>query len=104
MFYGTRTHLLKYIFQLFLNCFISIYYFIKIRPQYIVTTGTHTAGPICVLGKIFRRKIIFIETFANRHTKTATGRIIYKFADLFIVQWDEMLELYPKAVLGGSIY
>lgn len=102
--YGTRAHMFKYIFQFLINCILSIILFIKIRPKVIVTTGTHTAGPICVLGKIFRRKIIFIETFANRHTKTATGRIIYKFADLFIVQWKEMEELYPDAILGGSIY
>ena len=102
--YGTRAHMLKYIFQFIINCFLSVILFIKIRPEYIVTTGTHTAGPICVLGKIFGKKIVFIETFANKHTKTATGRIIYKFADLFIVQWEEMLEIYPDAVLGGSIY
>ena len=59
---------------------------------------------MCVLGKILGSKIIYIETFANRNTKTATGKLIYRFADLFIVQWEEMLELYPKAVLGGSIY
>ena len=41
---------------------------------------------------------------ANISTKTITGKLIYKFADLFIVQWEEMLELYPKAILGGSIY
>ena len=46
----------------------------------------------------------FIETFANRNSKTATGKLVYKFADLFIVQWEEMLKLYPKAKLGGSIY
>ena len=28
----------------------------------------------------------------------------YKFANLFIVQWREMLKMYPKAVYGGSIY
>lgn len=104
MIYGTRAHILKYIFQFIINCFISVFLYIKIRPKYIITTGTHTAGPICVLGKIFGSKIIYIETFANRHTRTATGKIIYKFADLFIVQWEEMLELYPKAILGGSIY
>ncbi len=104
MLYGTRAHMFKYIFQLLANCFITLFLFIKIRPKYIVTTGTHTAGPMCVLGKIFRRKIIYIETFANRNTKTATGKLIYRFADLFIVQWEEMLELYPKAVLGGAIY
>ena len=104
LIYGTRAHIFKYIFQLIINCFLSLVLFIKIRPKYIVTTGTHTAGPMCCLGKLFGSKIIYIETFANRHTKTATGKLIYKFADLFIVQWEELLEIYPKAVLGGSIY
>lgn len=104
LLYGTRSHLLRYIYQFLYNCFKTIYLYLKFRPQYIVTTGTHTAGPMCYLGKIFGSKIIYIETFANRNTKTATGRLIYPIADLFIVQWEEMLKIYPKAVLGGSIY
>ena len=91
------------LFNLFINCFISLFYFVKYRPKYIVTTGAHTAGPMCCIGKIFRSKIIFIETMANINTPTKTGRIIYKFADLFIVQWEEMLKVYPKAVYGGWI-
>ena len=82
----------------------SVYLYFKIKPKVIVTTGTHTVGPICCLGKLFGCKIIYIETYANRNKKTATGRIIYHFADLFIVQWEEMLKLYPKAVYGGSIF
>ena len=65
MVFGTKDHMLTYPFKLLANCFISVYYFIKIRPKYIVTTGTHTAGPICYLGKIFGSKIIYIETMAN---------------------------------------
>ena len=102
--YGTKDHILTYPFKLLFNCFKSLYIYIKIRPKYIVTTGAHTAGPMCCLGKIFGSKIIYIETFANSKTKSATGSIIYKFADLFIVQWEEMLELYPKGVFGGWIY
>ena len=83
---------------------LSIFLYFKIRPKVIVTTGTHTAGPICYLGKLFGSKIIYIETFANTHKKTVTGRLIYPIADLFIVQWKEMLDLYPKAIYGGSIY
>ena len=78
--------------------------YLKYHPDYIVTTGAHIAGPMCCIGKIFGSKIIFIETFANKNKKTATGRIVYLFADLFIVQWEEMLKLYPKAILGGWIY
>ena len=102
--YGTRAKLFSYIFKYFFLCLKTIYLYFKIRPKVIVTTGTHTAGPMCILGKIFGSKIVYIETFANTSKKTATGRLIYPIADLFIVQWEEMLKLYPKAVYGGLIY
>ena len=102
--YGTKDYILTYPFKLLYNCFKSLFIFIKVRPKYIVTTGAHTAGPMCCLGKIFGSKIIYIETFANSKTKSATGSIIYKFADLFIVQWESMLELYPKGTYGGWIF
>lgn len=104
LLYGTKDHPFMYPFKLLINCFMSLFYYIKYRPKYIITTGVHTAGPMCCLGKIFGSKIIYIETFANAHTKTATGRIIYHFADLFIVQWESMLEVYPKATYGGWIF
>lgn len=102
--YGTRSKIFSYIFKYLFLCFKTIYLFFKIRPKYIVTTGTHTAVPMCYLGKLFRCKIIFIETFANSKSKTLSGRMIYPIANLFIVQWEEMKKLYPKAVYGGSIY
>jgi len=102
--YGTRKKFLIYPFKLMLITFKSFYLYAKIRPRYIVTTGTHTAVPICYIGKIFKSKIIFIETFANQNTKTLSGKLVYPIANLFIVQWEEMLELYPKSVLGGPIY
>lgn len=102
--YGTKHTPFKYVFILIGICFKSLYLYLKIRPNVIVTTGTHTAGPMCCIGKIFGSKIIFIETFANMNTRTEAGKLIYKFADTFIVQWDSMLELYPKAKLGGWIF
>ena len=104
LIYGTKDHFLIYPFKLFLNCFISLFIYLKVRPNVIITTGTHTAGPMCCIGKLFGSKIIYIETMANIETKTVTGRIIYYFADLFIVQWESMLKLYPKAKYGGWLY
>ena len=49
-------------------------------------------------------KIIYIETMANINRKTQTGRLIYPIADLFIVQWESMLKIYPKAIYGGFIF
>ena len=102
--YGTRAKLFKYIFIYFFLCLKTVYLYLKIRPKVIVTTGTHTAGPMCIIGKIFGSKIVYIETFANTSTKTATGKLLYPIADLFIVQWEEMSKIYRKAVYGGAIY
>lgn len=107
LMYGTYTTFLKkitYPFKLLFNSLKSLFIYVKVRPKYIVTTGAHTAGPMCCIGKIFGSKIIFIETFANSSTKSRTGNLVYKFADLFIVQWEELLELYPNAVYGGWIF
>lgn len=102
--YGTRAKIFSYIFKYLYLCIKTVYLYFKIHPKVIISTGTHTAGPMCILGKIFGSKIIYIETIANINKKTATGRLIYPIADLFIVQWEEMLKLYPKAVYGGLIY
>jgi len=102
--YGTKDKMLTYPFKLLFNCFKSLFIYILKKPKYIVSTGAHTAGPMCCIGKIFGSKIIYIETFANSETKSLTGKLVYPFADLFIVQWESMLELYPDAVFGGWIY
>lgn len=102
--YGTKSHLFSYLFIFTWVIIKSFFYFLTIRPDVIVTTGTHTAVPLCYIAKLFRKKVIFIETFANRKTKTASGKLVYPIADVFIVQWEEMLELYPNAIYGGWIY
>lgn len=104
LIYGTRKNLFTYFFILLFNFFISLYLFIKIRPEVIVTTGTHTAVFMCYIARIFGKKVIWIETFANRTSKTLAGRLVYPIANTFVVQWEEMLELYPKAVYWGSIF
>ena len=100
----TRRHFFSYIIKGTINVVKSFYLYFKIKPQYIVTTGVHTAVPFCYIGKLFGSKIIYIETFANSESKTLTGKLIYPIANLFIVQWKSMLKLYPKAIYGGWIY
>lgn len=104
LIYGTKKYPIRYIFKLLANSFISLYYFLKYKPEVVVTTGTHTAVPMCYIAKLFDTKIIFIETFANRTTGTVAGRLVYPIADVFVVQWEEMHKVYPKSVCWGWIY
>jgi hypothetical protein len=50
------------------------------------------------------KKLIYIEVFDRIDKSTLTGRLVYPIADKFIVQWDEMKKVYPKAINLGSIF
>ncbi|WP_233414579.1 glycosyltransferase family protein [Thermaerobacillus caldiproteolyticus] len=64
---------------------MSFYYFLRERPDVIVTTGAHTAAPMCYIAKLFRKKVVFIESFAKMTTPTNSRKLVYPIADLFIV-------------------
>lgn len=104
--YGSRNQKILYPFVLLINCFKSLYYLFRYNPNVIVTTGSNTAAAMCCLGKIFRKKVIYIESFAKRTTPTVTGKLIYKLHayTTFVVQWKDMLKFYPKAEYWGGIY
>lgn len=82
----------------------SLWIWIKEKPDYVITTGTMVALPMSLIAKTFGKKLIFIETFARVYDSTKAGKLMYKHADLFIIQWESLQEIYPKAVFGGSIY
>lgn len=92
------------ILRMFINFIIALIIFFKERPTHIISTGGIVSVPFALLAKIMKRKVIFIETFAKIYDTTRTGRFMYKHADLFIVQWESLLEHYPNAIYGGSIY
>ena len=97
-------HEKTFIFKMIANIFTSLNIFIKERPDVIISTGALATIPMCVLSKIFRKKVIFIESFAKVTSPTLTGKLIYKFADQFYVQWEQMKEHYPDAIFKGGIY
>lgn len=102
--YCNKKNFIKYFLINILNAFNSIFTFIKYRPDVIVTTGANTAVPLCYLGALFKKKVIFIESFAKRHGKTTSGKLVYPIASVFVVQWETLLKEYPKAVYWGGIY
>ena len=86
------------------NSFRALWIMLKERPYVVITTGVLAVIPLCLLAKLFGRKLIYIESFAKVTSPTETGKLMYKFADRFYVQWESMLEIYPDAVYLGGIY
>lgn len=76
----------------------------KERPDLIISSGAAVAVPFFYLGKLMGKKLIYIEVFDRIDKPTLTGRMVYPITDTFIVQWEEMKKVYPKAVNLGSIF
>ena len=91
-------------FKLLANGFKSFFIYIKERPDVVITTGVLAMIPICLLAKLFRKKLIYIESFAKVTSPTETGKFLYRYADRFYVQWESMKEFYPDAICLGGIY
>lgn len=76
----------------------------KYRPKVIISTGSNIAIPFCLISKLFGSKFVFIETRAKVYSKTATGKAIGRIADVVLVQWPEMIDVYGgKAKYMGTL-
>lgn len=89
---------------IFVNSFKALGIVIKEEPDIIITTGVLAMIPLCLLVKLTGGKLIYIESFAKVTTATETGKLLYKYADQFYVQWEPIKKIYPKAKFLGGIY
>lgn len=85
-------------------CIISFFVLLKEKPDVIISTGALVTFPISIIGKFLGKKIIYIESFARIDSASLTGKLFYKIADIFIVQWEEMLKIFPRAIYAGGIF
>nr|WP_304220105.1 PssD/Cps14F family polysaccharide biosynthesis glycosyltransferase [Fredinandcohnia onubensis] len=94
----------NFLLTLMINFVLSFLFYIKFRPKVIISTGAGAVIPFCFIAKMFGSKIIFIESFAKTTSPTITGKIIYRIADQFYIQWEELKKYYPNALYKGQIY
>lgn len=86
------------------NTFLAIKVLHKEKPNLIISSGAAVAVPFFYLGKLLGAKTVYIEVFDRIDKSTLTGKLVYPVTDKFIVQWDEMKDVYKKAVNLGSIF
>lgn len=89
---------------LFLNTVLAFKLIRKERPDLIISSGAAVAVPFFYVGKLYGARTIYIEVFDRIDHSTLTGRLVYPVTDRFIVQWEEMKKVYPKAINLGSIF
>ena len=89
---------------LFINTKLAWNILKREKPDLIISSGAAVAVPFFYLGKAFGIKTIYIEVFDRIDRPTLTGRLVYPIADKFIVEWEEMKDVYAKAINLGSVF
>ena len=91
-------------FKLFKTTFDSLNVLSKSKSKFIVTCGPGMAMPFSILGKLlFRKKLVFIESWSRVSSKSLAGKYLYPLADISFIQWIQEKKNYPGASYSGRL-
>ena len=76
--------------------------FIRFWPNVVVTTGAAPGLLGLVLGKLFLKKTIWVDSIANAEKLSLCGAISRKFSDIVLTQWEQLSD--EKVQCKGSVF
>lgn len=95
----TRWNKLKWILTA-LQIFILL---LRIRPDIVISTGALPGYMALRLSKLLGSKTIWVDSIANAHELSASGKHSARYADLYLTQWEHLAKTdgpkYKGAVL-----
>jgi len=95
---------IKVFFKLFKATIDSTKVLLKSKSKFIIACGPGLAIPFSILGKlIFRKKLVFIESWSRVYSKSLSGKLLYPTADLSFIQWEQQKGNYPAAIYAGRL-
>lgn len=86
------------------NTFMAVRVLRREKPDILISSGAAAAVPFFYVGRLMGKRLIYIEVFDRIDKPTMTGKMVYPIVDRFVVQWEEMKKVYPRAVNLGSIF
>jgi beta-1,4-N-acetylglucosaminyltransferase len=75
----------------------------KLDPDVIVSTGAALAVPFFVVGKLRRKRLIYIESVSRVDGLSMSGKAVYFLADSFYVQWPALARLRRARFVGNVL-
>ncbi len=73
------------------------------RPDVVITTGSLPLGMLCLWCKLLGSKVVWIDSIANVERFSMSGRMVRRFADLFLTQWPDLAERTPGVEYVGAL-
>ena len=96
-------------FYSFIESFVLL--LTRIKPDIIICNGPGTCIPVLISGLLLRVlfikpniKLVFLESFCRVDDLSMSGKIAYPIVNLFVVQWPQLIDKYPKAKYIGRIF
>lgn len=71
------------------------------RPDVVLSTGAGVGVPFLWAARLCGARTVFIEDLTRVTTLSLSGRLVYRAADVFLVQWPELAARYPRAQYRG---
>jgi UDP-N-acetylglucosamine:LPS N-acetylglucosamine transferase len=71
-------------------------------PDVILSTGAALAVPFFIVGRLRRRRLVFVESLTRVERPGLTGRLVYPLSTTFFVQWRASAP-GKRAVYAGSV-
>jgi beta-1,4-N-acetylglucosaminyltransferase len=75
----------------------------RIQPQLLLCNGPGTCLPLCLAAlalrffNVLQTEIVFCESLCRVQTLSMTGKLLYCFADVFLVHWPELQAKYSSS-------
>ncbi|CAL1149355.1 unnamed protein product [Cladocopium goreaui] len=91
----------------FLACIRLVW---ELQPQVLLVNGPGTCAPVVGAALLFELiafrciSLIFVESICRVKTLSMSGKLVYPFADVFVVHWPELAEKYTKAQFMGILF
>ena len=73
------------------------------RPIAVISTGAGLAVPFLLVARLRGIVGVYIESLARVSELSLSGRISYRLAREFLVQWPELATRYPRARYEGRV-
>jgi len=98
-YYPTNKSILNFI----RNLFLAFRLLWRERPTVLITTGAGVAVPFIYIAKCFKIKTIYLESITRIEHLSLSGKLVYRVADHFLVQWPELADAKPHTVFEGQV-
>jgi UDP-N-acetylglucosamine:LPS N-acetylglucosamine transferase len=96
---ASRWNKLRLIYQ----ALAVLWILLRTRPDVVVSTGASPGFFAMLLGRLLRKKTIWVDSLANVDELSLSGQQARRFADLWLTQWEHLARPEGPKYFGALV-